>query len=121
MDQDIEDDPGAYEATGKRPDPNIDFRRASNLDIFFRRHALSLTTQVIPGDVSNLVEWQPGDIVVFGNGGHIGIISDRRRPDGVPLLIHNAGPWAKRETSCCATPARLPATTVGGDALSLIR
>ena len=94
VDQDIKEDPDAYGATGKHPDPNIDFRRAANLDVFFRRHALSLTTQVMPGDVSNLVEWQPGDIVVFGNGGHIGIISDRRRPDGVPLLIHNTGPWA---------------------------
>lgn len=94
VDQDIRDDPAAYGATGKHPDPNIDFRRAGNLDIFFRRHAQSLTTQVIPGNVSNLIEWQPGDIVVFGNGSHIGIISDRRRPDGVPLLIHNAGPWA---------------------------
>jgi hypothetical protein len=58
------------------------------------RHALSLTSNVLPGNVSNLVEWQPGDIVIFGNGGHIGIISDRRRSDGVPLLIHNTGPWA---------------------------
>ena len=94
VDQDIRNDPGAYGATGQHPDPNIDFRRVGNLDIFFRRHAQSLTTQVLPGDVSNLVEWQPGDIVVFGNGGHIRIISDKRRSDGVPLLIHNAGPWA---------------------------
>ncbi|MEA4883271.1 MAG: DUF1287 domain-containing protein [Clostridia bacterium] len=24
----------------------------------------------------------------------MGVISDRRRVDGVPLVIHNAGPWA---------------------------
>ncbi|MGD0153903.1 MAG: DUF1287 domain-containing protein [Thermacetogeniaceae bacterium] len=94
VDQDIRVAPAAYGTTGSHPDPNIDFRRATNLDLFFRRHALSLTTQVQPGNVSNLVAWQPGDIVVFGNGGHIGIISDRRRADGVPLLIHNVGPWA---------------------------
>jgi hypothetical protein len=94
VDQDIRDHPGAYGTTGQHPDPNIDFRRAGNLDIFFKRHAQSLTTQVTPGDVSNLIQWQPGDIVVFGNGGHIGIISDQRRSDGVPLLIHNAGHWA---------------------------
>jgi hypothetical protein len=94
VDQDIKDAPEAYGATGKHPDSNIDFRRATNLDVFFRRHALSLTTRLLPGNVSNLVEWQPGDIVIFGNGGHIGIISGRRRPDGVPLLIHNTGPWA---------------------------
>ncbi len=94
VDQNIREKPDAYGATGRRPDPNIDFRRATTLDIFFKSHALSLITRVIPGNVSNLVQWQPGDIVVFGNGGHIGIISDRRRPDGVPLLIHNTGPWA---------------------------
>jgi len=94
VDRDIAEDPSVYGVAGEHPDPNIDFRRATVLDVFFRRHALSLTTQVLPGNVSNLVEWQPGDIVIFGNGGHIGIISDRRRPDGVPLLIHNTGPWA---------------------------
>jgi uncharacterized protein YijF (DUF1287 family) len=94
VDQDIVSTPRAYGKTGGNPDPNIDFRRAANLDLFFKRHALSLTIQVQPGEVGNLVEWQAGDIVIFGNGGHIGIISDRRRRDGVPLLLHNAGPWA---------------------------
>lgn len=94
VDQDIKLAPADYGTTGSHPDPNIDFRRATNLDIFFRRHARSLTIQAQPGNAANLVEWQPGDIVIFGNGGHIGIVSDQRRLDGVPLLIHNVGPWA---------------------------
>jgi uncharacterized protein YijF (DUF1287 family) len=97
VDADIQADPAAYSAFVKQPDPNIDFRKVGVLDIFFQRHALELTTDVKPGDVSNLVKWQPGDIVVFGlpaDPDHIAIISDRRRKDGVPLVIHNAGPWA---------------------------
>jgi uncharacterized protein YijF (DUF1287 family) len=94
VDRDISEGPSAYGAADAHPDPNIDFRRKTNLDVFFKRHALSLTTQVLPGNVTNLVEWQPGDIVIFGNGNHIGIISDRRRSDGVPLLIHHVTPLA---------------------------
>ncbi len=97
VDADIQADPAAYSAFVKQPDPNIDFRKVGVLDIFFQRHALKLITDVKPGDVGNLEQWQPGDIVVFGlpaDPDHIAIISDRRRKDGVPLVIHNAGPWA---------------------------
>ncbi len=89
--------PYAYGYVDKKPDPNIDFRKVGILDVFFQRHAAILTTEVKPGDPSNLEQWQPGDIVVFGSPtdpDHIAIISDRRRKDGVPLVIHNAGPWA---------------------------
>ena len=68
------------------PDKNIDFRRVSNLKRYFERHAVSLTT-----DVSDIEEWQGGDIVVFD--GHIGIISDRRNIHGVPYVIHHARPF----------------------------
>jgi uncharacterized protein YijF (DUF1287 family) len=95
VDEDIRRAPAAYGETGKHPDPNIDFRRVANLTVFFRRHAQELTTMVRPGDRENLTQWQPGDIVVFGPPyEHIGIISDKRRPDGVPYLIHNAAPVA---------------------------
>ena len=63
------------------PDPNIDFRRVDTLEVFFERHAQSLTTR--PGDPQ---EWQPGDIVIYAQ--HIGICSDRRNAQGYPLLIH---------------------------------
>ena len=67
------------------PDSNIDFRRVTNLNIYFKRNTLVLTN-----DLSDIEEWQPGDIVVFGNS-HIGIISDKRNKKGIPYLIHNAG------------------------------
>ncbi|MEN6461626.1 MAG: DUF1287 domain-containing protein [Syntrophomonas sp.] len=95
VDEDIESAPQAYGPTGLNPEPSIDFRRVQNLQVFFIRHAQQLTTEVKPGEVNNLVEWQPGDIVVFGPPlEHIGIISDRRCRDGVPLVIHNSGPTA---------------------------
>ena len=63
-------------------DDNIDFRRVRNLLVYFRHTAAELTT-----DISEIDEWQGGDIVVFE--GHIGIVSDRRNKNGTPLVIHH--------------------------------
>lgn len=68
------------------PDINIDFRRVTNLKIYFSHTALNLTT-----DIFRVEEWQGGDIVVFKS--HIGIVSDRRNEDGVPYVIHHNDPW----------------------------
>lgn len=68
-------------------DTNIDFRRVNNLDIFFRRYAQSLTC-----DLNDPEQWQPGDIVVFGDRDHIGICSNRRNAQGIPFLIHHGNP-----------------------------
>ncbi|NLV22605.1 MAG: DUF1287 domain-containing protein [Syntrophomonadaceae bacterium] len=96
VDSDILQNPQLYGATGAHPDPNIDFRRVGNLQIFFQRHGQELTTVIVPGNADNLSNWQAGDIVVFGAPlEHIGIISDQRSRNGVPLLIHNAGPQAR--------------------------
>ena len=67
-------------------DKNIDFRRVNNLDTYFKRHMISLST-----DLSNISDWQGGDIVVFD--GHIGIVSDKRNFKGIPFLLHNANPY----------------------------
>jgi uncharacterized protein len=92
VDADIQRRTNAYHRVEGKPDPNIDFRRVPNLDVFFKKHTPSLTLEVKPGDVENLKEWQGGDLVLYGGPTfHIGIVSDRRRADGVPLLIHNAG------------------------------
>lgn len=72
----------------EKPDKNIDFRRVKNLRVFFKHNAVSLTT-----DVSDIRNWQGGDIVIFKN--HIGVISDRRNTDGVPYVIHHNDPWQK--------------------------
>ncbi|MBR6812033.1 MAG: DUF1287 domain-containing protein [Oscillospiraceae bacterium] len=82
-----QDYPGASPA-----DPNIDFRRVSNLDVFFSKYAQSLTT-----NVNDISQWQPGDIAVFENDSHIGIVSDLRNSEGVAFLIHNSGQRDREE------------------------
>jgi hypothetical protein len=81
--EDIAENPGDYDID--EPDPNIDFRRVKNLRVYFSHTALSLTT-----DVSQVEEWQGGDIVIFKK--HIGIVSDRRNENGVPYVIHHNDP-----------------------------
>ena len=83
---DIERHPAAYDPDVG--DKNIDFRRVRNLLVYFRRTAKELTT-----DVYDISEWQGGDIVVFE--GHIGIVSDKRNKNGVPLLIHHGSETQK--------------------------
>ncbi|MGQ9533172.1 MAG: DUF1287 domain-containing protein [Desulfotomaculales bacterium] len=108
VDADIRARPQAYPRVNGRPDPNIDFRRVANLVVFFQGHAASLTTRVLPGDPENLREWQGGDIVVFGPPlEHIAVISDRRRPDGVPYLLHNAGPYASETDALLSWPTAI--------------
>ncbi len=65
-------------------DENIDFRRVSNLKVYFDNQAISLTNNIY-----NLAEWQGGDIVVFKK--HIGIVSDKRNYKGIPFIIHHSG------------------------------
>jgi uncharacterized protein len=80
-------------------DSNIDFRRVKNQTVFFKKYATSLTTEVKPYNKRNLFEWQAGDIVVLRNSEHVAIISDRRRKDGVPFVLHNASTYAKEENT----------------------
>lgn len=63
------------------PDEDIDFRRVENQLVYFRRHLISLPTNVYKTD-----QWQGGDIVVFR--GHIGVVSDKRNAKGIPYLLH---------------------------------
>ena len=69
----------------EKPDPNIDFRRVRNLNVYFQHTAISLST-----DINEIDQWQGGDIIVFKK--HIGIISDKRNADGIPFLIHHSNP-----------------------------
>jgi uncharacterized protein YijF (DUF1287 family) len=90
IDKDIALNVDLYPQVQGHPDPNIDFRRVPNISFFLKRTAISLTTEVIPWDAENLKQWQPGDIVIFGqHDDHIGIVSDRRMKNGVPLVIHH--------------------------------
>jgi uncharacterized protein len=97
IDNDIKNNLSNYSASVKTPDPNIDFRRVKNQYVFLKRFATNLTTDVIPNDKSNLALWQGGDIVVLDRAEHIAIVSDKRRIDGVPLIIHNNYLYAKEE------------------------
>ncbi|MCJ7691114.1 MAG: DUF1287 domain-containing protein [Clostridiaceae bacterium] len=95
MDKDISSNTNLYLRVHGTPDPNIDFRRVPNQDVYFSRHCLSLTTEIKSRNAENLIEWQPGDIVVFTKGyEHIGIISNRRDKNGIPYVIHNTKPHA---------------------------
>lgn len=70
-------------------DKNIDFRRVRNLMVYFKNHAISLTT-----DINDIDEWHGGDIVIFKE--HIGILSSKRNYKGIPLLIHHGNPFQIR-------------------------
>ena len=85
MDADIAARIDAYPRVTERDD-NIDFRRVKNLRVFFDTYALSLTL-----DPDEIAEWQPGDIVIWGDDTHIGIVSNRRNQEGQAYVIHNAG------------------------------
>ena len=85
--EDIAVAPEAYPV--ETPDSNIDFRRVRNQAVWLNRHCITLSTQLDPEDLS---DWQPGDIVVFGENEHIGVVSDRVNEDGIPLLLHNGSP-----------------------------
>ena len=90
LNDDIISRPEDYPNVEQR-DKNIDFRRVGNLRVFFDKYALSIST-----DITHIEEWQPGDIVIFGDDKHIGIVSDKRNNKGQPYIIHNYG-QPKRE------------------------
>ena len=75
-------------------DPNIDYRRAENMVVYFKRFGKELTTIVDENDELNVKEWAPGDIVFWEFTGdefadHCGILSDRLNNENYPLVIHN--------------------------------
>ena len=90
LDADIAAHPRLYPLPDGLPDPNIDFRRVVNLEVFFGRFCQQLTT-----DVSQIAEWQPGDIVFYE--GHVAVVSDRRDGQGRPWVIHHTGHGAFEE------------------------
>jgi uncharacterized protein YijF (DUF1287 family) len=79
-------------------DASIDHRRVPNVKAWLERHAQRLSTRVVDGS------WRAGDIVVWRFGicpacrdRHVGVISDKKNEDGVPLVLHNIGPTAREE------------------------
>ena len=82
MAHDIAAAPEEYDI--KTPNKNIDFRRVKNINKYLERHVVKLTT-----DLSDAGAFQYGDIVIFGENEHIGILSNKRNSKGLPLLIHH--------------------------------
>lgn len=92
VDKDIRMNPGAYKKVITVPDPNIDFRRVSVLEVFFERNAQSLTT-----DLNDILAWMPGDIVTFESS-HIAVVSSLRNVWGRPYIIqHGKDPAAEED------------------------
>ncbi len=91
VDADIAARPGAYPRVTERDD-HIDFRRVKNLRVFFDTYAVSLSL-----DPDEIDAWQPGDIVIWGDDKHIGIVSDKRNSAGQAYVIHNAGQPRREE------------------------
>jgi uncharacterized protein YijF (DUF1287 family) len=82
-------------------DTHIDHRRVSTMFTFFTRNAMSLTT-----NVRDKSAWRAGDIVFVAwqwmRGAppeHVGIVSDKIGPRGLPLIIENGGPKAIEQDS----------------------
>lgn len=91
VDQDVQAYPQRYPEIQYR-DANIDFRRVKNLWAFFQAYGQELTT-----DIRDISQWQPGDIVIFDQGKHIGMVSDLRNRHGQPYILHNAGQFRREE------------------------
>lgn len=82
-------------------DTHIDHRRVSTMFTFFTRNAMSLTT-----NVRDTSAWRAGDVVFVAwqwmRGAppeHVGIVSDKIGPRGLPLIIENGGPRAIEQDS----------------------
>ena len=73
----------------KRADSNIDHRRVPNLQVFFSRFG---KVKPISNDAKDYV---PGDIVTWNlpkNLTHIGIVVNKKSPDGKRfMIVHNIG------------------------------
>jgi uncharacterized protein YijF (DUF1287 family) len=98
--EDILSRPTTYKRGGKRADANIDHRRASALLVWFSSHARSLPRTVESTEAR--ASYAPGDVIVWslhnnGQAEHVGIVSDRKGPRGIPLVIHNIGPHPSEE------------------------
>lgn len=73
----------------KSTDTNIDHRRVPNLHAFFARKGTQLPVTNDPKD------YVPGDIVIWANSSHIGIVVNRKQAgQNRYLMVHNvnAGP-----------------------------
>ena len=102
VNEDMREEFGAYPRIWglRAPDRSIDHRRVPNLRTWLTRQGAALP---IPADGAG---WRPGDIFtsrVDGRSPHIGLVSDRRGPDGW-LIVHNIGGGTREENGLAAWP-----------------
>lgn len=97
--EDVVHAPEAYDPWVKQIDSNIDHRRVGPMMVYLNRHAQKLST-------TDMNTFAAGDIVVISftacpacSPQHIGVVSDKKTPRGVPLLIHNMGPVPSEDDS----------------------
>lgn len=85
-----------------RPDRNIDHRRVLNLEVYMQRKgkSLLLTRRAQDFQAGDWVTWRVGDEQLP----HIGIVSNRKNPQGVPLIIHNIGAGTQEQDVLFAFP-----------------
>lgn len=97
VDKDIKNNIDDYWRIEDKADPHIDFRRVPNLMVYFDKYCETLTSEVIPENVDNLKQWQPGDIILFLEPyQHVGMVTNERDSDGVPFVVHNSRPSIKK-------------------------
>lgn len=89
--------PAAYPKIwdNKNIDRNIDHRRCPNLVAWFKKHGESLPTALDEATLQK--HCQPGDVVFYVREGathpwHVGIVSDRKADDGMPLIVDSFPP-----------------------------
>lgn len=92
VNRDMRQNPGPYPA---HRDYAINHRWAPNLFVWFKRHARSFSGK-------SLSEWEPGDVIFWsltgdGVADHCGIVSDKKNPDGRPLVVHQFPPTCREE------------------------
>ncbi len=69
-----------------KPDRNIDHRRVPNLMTWLARRGVNAPIH------TDSKKYLPGDLVAWDLGSgqtHIGVVSDKKTPAGVPFIIHN--------------------------------
>lgn len=86
VNEDIQLNPERYNI--ESIDKKIDFRRVTNLKVYFQNHWVALTT-----DIDKIEQWHGGDIVIFDK--HIGIVSDKRNKNGIPFVIHHGSSYQR--------------------------
>ena len=84
----------------KSTDKNIDHRRVPNRRTFMYRRGWAIPLSPKSSGKQDPGRYHPGDVVTWllpGNLPHIGIVSDRKSPEGIPLIIHNIGAGTQEE------------------------